>query len=309
MKRCPFFGICGGCKYDFASPNYRTEKLAELKKLPVTGDAIWTDIATRRRADFAFADGAFGLYQHQTKNIVPVHNCPLLVPEINNILPKLATLPWNGSGSCLITLCDNGIDISINSNVPYFSKEFKSAAEKLQNVIRITWNDRIVNQSATPIITFDNHTVDFPTGGAFLQPTVQSETALRNLVLQAANGATRTADLFCGLGNFTFSLNADGFDITGIGIKRDLFKHPLTVGMLSKYDCIVMDPPRAGAGAQCKELAKSNVSKIIYVSCNPATWKKDADILTLGGYKMSQLIPVDQFVGSSHWELFSVFNR
>lgn len=308
MKQCPFFGVCGGCKYDFAAPDYRAQKLNEVKELPVTGDAIWTDIGTRRRADFAFADGNFGLYQHKSKNIVPVRNCPLIRPEINDLLPKLAKLPWNGSGACLITVCDNGIDIAITSPVPYFSSEFKNAAEKLPDVIRATWNERTIFQRTEPVISFDDKVVEYPSG-AFLQPTVQSEKALRDLVISAATGAKRIADLFCGLGNFTFALNADGFDIVGTGVKRDLFIHPLTVGMLAQYDCVIMDPPRAGALAQSKELTKSNVSKVIYVSCNPTTWKRDANILTRGGYKLDKLIPVDQFVGSTHWELFSVFTK
>ena len=117
------------------------------------------------------------------------------------------------------------------------------------------------------------------------------------------------ADLFCGLGNFTFALNADGFDIVGTGVKRDLFKKPLTVGMLNNYDCVVMDPPRAGADAQCKEIINSNVKRIIYVSCNPNTFVRDKSTLEHGGYKMVEIIPVDQFVGSNHWELFSVFEK
>lgn len=308
MKRCPFFGVCGGCKYNFTSSDYRTKKLTELNNFPLTNNAIWTDAGTRRRADFAFADGNFGLYQNKSKNIVPVRNCPLLMAEINEILPLLSDLPWGGSGSCLITKCDNGIDIAITSAVPYYSSEFKTAAEKLRKVIRMTWNDRTVMQRAKPTITFDGNTLEYP-AGAFLQPTESSENAIRKLVINAAKNAHRTADLFCGLGNFTFSLNADGFDIAGIGVKRDLFKHPLTVGMLEKYDCVVMDPPRAGALAQCKELAKSHVSKIIYVSCNPITWQRDSGILIKNGYKLITLIPVDQFVGSAHWELFSVFIR
>ena len=308
MKTCPFFGICGGCKYDFTASDYQEKKLTELKDIQPTEPAIWTDAGTRRRADFAFADGVFGLYQQKSKNIIPVKSCPLMRPEINQILPQLAKLPWLGAGSCLVTVCDNGIDIAITSPVPYFSSEFKSATEKLSNVVRITWNDRIIMQNLIPTITFDDKTVEYPSG-AFLQPTKQSEKKLRDLVLKAATGAKHIADLFCGLGNFTFALNADGFDIAGTGIKRDLFSHPLTVGMLTKYDCVVMDPPRAGALAQCKELVKSNVSKIIYISCNPTTWQRDAKILTHGGYQMPTLIPVDQFVGSAHWELFSIFIR
>ena len=115
------------------------------------------------------------------------------------------------------------------------------------------------------------------------------------------------ADLFCGLGNFTFATHAHGFDVFGNGIKRDLFKKPLSVGNLNQYEVVIMDPPRLGALNQSKELAKSKVKRIIYVSCNPNTFLRDKKILESAAYKMTTAIPVDQFVGSSHWEIFSVF--
>lgn len=307
MKQCPLFGVCGGCKFDFAAADYRDKKLVELRGVTPTADAVWFAPGLRRRADFAFAGGVFGFYATATKDVVPVHACPNLVPEINNILPALAALPWSGAGACLVTACDNGIDVAISSNVPYFSAEFRNACAKLP-VIRITWNGTTIKQTATPVVNFDGRTVDYPVG-AFLQPTVPSADAMRQMVVAAAHGAHRVADLFCGLGNFTFALNADGFDIVGTGAHRDLFAHPLTVGMLNGYDCVVMDPPRAGANAQCREIVKSNVARVIYVSCNPATFTRDARTLVGGGYKMTQLIPVDQFVGSAHWELFAVFEK
>jgi len=307
MKTCPFFGVCGGCKFDFAAADYHDQKMALLRDLPITGDAVWTPAGLRRRADFAFADGRFGFYAPHSKDIVPVRTCPNLVPEINNILPAVAALPWTASGACLITSCDNSIDIAISSNVPYFTAEFRDAAMKI-SAIRITWNDRTIRQTGAPQVNFSGRAVASPPA-AFLQPTVASADALRNMVVAAASGAHHVADLFCGLGNFTFALNADGFDIVGTGVKRDLFTHPLTVGMLRAYDCVVMDPPRAGALAQCKELVKSTTSRVIYVSCNPQTFMRDARVLTAGGYKIQQLIPVDQFVGSDHWELFAVFEK
>lgn len=307
MKKCPFFGICGGCKFDFAAADYHNQKMALLRDLPITGDAVWTAAGLRRRADFAFAGGNFGFYAPQSKDIVPVRSCPNLVPEINDILPAVAALPWVASGACLITSCDNGIDVAISSSVPYFTAEFRDAAIKIP-AIRITWNDRTIKQTGAPQVNFSGRAVAYPPA-AFLQPTVASADALRNMVVAAASGAHRVADLFCGLGNFTFALNADGFDIVGTGVKRDLFTHPLTVGMLRAYDCVVMDPPRAGALAQCKELVKSDVARVIYVSCNPQTFMRDARVLTNGGYQMQQLIPVDQFVGSDHWELFAVFEK
>ena len=307
MKTCPFFNRCGGCKFDFASPDYRENKAATLPKLPMTDAPVWVDAGLRRRGDFCFAPGIFGLFEGGTKNIIPITNCPNMTPEINAILPALAALPWVGSGACLVTMCDNGLDVNITASVPYVSPEFRRAVEKLP-VLRVTWNDKIIFEKSKPIISFGDKTVEYPSG-AFLQPTIHGADVLRDMVVGATGNATRVADLFCGLGNFTFALNADGFDVVGTGAKRDLFKKPLTVAMLNTYDCVVMDPPRAGADAQCRELVKSNVRRVIYVSCNPQTFRRDMATLTRGGYKISQLIPVDQFVGSTHWEIFSVFEK
>lgn len=307
MKTCPFFSICGGCRYDFAAPDYRDKKIALIKDWELSFEPFWTDAGARRRADFAFADGKFGFFERGTKNIVPVTHCPNLVVEINRVLPKIAELPWNGAGGALVTLCENGINLAVNSNVPYFSREFKTAVEKL-GLVRVTWNDAIVCQTDTPKIKFGDTLVDYPIG-AFLQPTVHSERAMRRFVVENAAGAKHIADLFCGIGNFTFTLNADGFDIAGIGVKRDLFKNPLTAKMLNSYDLVVMDPPRAGAMAQCQELARSNVPRVIYVSCNPTTLRRDAQILTHAGYNITDIAAFDQFVGSPHWELAVVFAK
>ena len=307
MKTCPFFNRCGGCKFDFASPDYRENKAATLPKVPMTDAPVWVDAGLRRRGDFCFAPGIFGLFEGGTKNIIPITNCPNMTPEINAILPALAALPWVGSGACLVTMCDNGLDVNITASVPYVSPEFRRAVEKLP-VLRVTWNDKIIFEKSKPIISFGDKAVEYPSG-AFLQPTIHGADVLRDMVVGATGNAARVADLFCGLGNFTFALNADGFDVVGTGAKRDLFKKPLTVAMLNTYDCVVIDPPRAGADAQCRELVKSNVRRVIYVSCNPQTFRRDMETLTRGGYKISQLIPVDQFVGSTHWEIFSVFEK
>lgn len=306
-NKCPFFGKCGGCKFDFSAPDYREQKRKDIKFPNITGEPIWLEPGTRRRAEFAVCWGQFGLYESGTKNIIPITHCPNLVPEINEILPKLAQLPWSGSAQCLVTKCDNGIDVAITSNVPYLSSELRNAILGLP-VISASWNNKIIKRDRKPVVTFDDIQVEYPSG-AFLQPSIEGANELRRLVIEYAQGHNRIADLFCGLGNFTFALNADGFDIVGTGVKRDLFKQPLTVGMLKNYDCVVMDPPRAGASEQCAELAKSNVKRIIYVSCNPSTLHHDLHLLENGGYEVVTLIPVDQFVGSSHWEMFCVFDK
>ena len=307
IKKCPLFGICGGCQFDFADDKYRAEKLKTLPKINFTHNAIWGEKGKRRRADFTFIDGHFGFFKKQSKDIVDVDNCPNVVPEINAILKDIANLPWRGAGSVLITKCENGTDVVVNSDVPYFNADFRKAVEKLPpQIIRFTWNDSVVRKYVEPEIKFNDKIIKYPTN-AFLQPTAETEQILRDLVVQYVGDAGRVADLFCGLGNFTFSTNATGFDIVGNGIKRDLFKKPLTTQNLNQYEVVIMDPPRAGAEKQSKELSKSNVKRIVYVSCNPTTFVRDKKILESGGYKMTVAIPVDQFVGSSHWEIFSVF--
>lgn len=293
--------------FDFTATDYKEQKLNTINKIPVTDQPIWLEPGNRRRADFAFSGGKFGLFESKTKNIIPISKCPNLTQEINDILSKLIKLPWVGTGACLITKCDNGIDVAITSDVPYFSAEFKNAIATLP-VVRATWNNKVIIQNKKPIISFGNTTVEYP-ANAFLQPSIFSADIMRKMVKEYTTDFKRIADLFCGLGNFTFETNADGFDLVGTGNKRDLFKKPLSTAMLNQYDCVIMDPPRAGALAQTKEIADSNVRRVIYISCNPDTFMRDKKILEKGGYKNIKLIPIDQFVGSSHWELFSVFDK
>lgn len=307
MKTCPFFGKCGGCAYDFTAPDYRTKKSEALRGMGATSAPVWIAPGQRRRAEFCFMPGQFGFYATGSKDIIPVTNCPGVMDEINQVLPQIAALPYAGAGSVLVTQCDNGIDVAVTSDVPYFPTEFKAATQNL-NVARVTWNGNPVITNAQPTVSFGETTVPYP-AGAFLQPGIASADTLRDLVVSRAAGAKRVADLFCGLGNFTFALNADGFDIVGTGAQRDLFRHPLMSRLLRLYDCVVMDPPRAGAMAQCRELARSKVRRVIYVSCNPITFTRDRKILEHGGYRKVELIPVDQFVGSTHWEIFAVFEK
>lgn len=307
IKTCPFVELCGGCSLDFTSDSYRDEKLKILPQLNWTSAPIWGDAGTRRRCEFAFDGTHFGFYKNHSKDIIDITNCPNLMTEINAVLPRIAKLPWNCAGSVLITRCENGIDVAVTSIVPHFGAEFRCAVEKLPpQIIKFVWNDTEIRKYTIPQIKFDDKIMDYPPN-AFLQPTEGTEKILRDMVVDAVDGAKKVADLFCGLGNFTFATKAIGFDIVGNGIKRDLFKNPLCAKQLNNYDVVIMDPPRAGAEAQSKELAKSEVKKIIYVSCNPHTFVRDMKILENARYKAVTLIPVDQFIGTSHWEIFSVF--
>jgi 23S rRNA (uracil1939-C5)-methyltransferase len=168
--------------------------------------------------------------------------------------------------------------------------------------------------------------------GAFLQASGAAEAVLAGLVREGVGGAKRLADLFAGLGTFTFALArdaaVDAFEADEAALhaledaarktpklkpvrtlSRDLFRAPLSAKELKAYDAVVLDPPRAGASAQAQELAKSQVPKLVAVSCNPGTLARDLRILVDGGYRIARIVPVDQFLFSPHIEVVAHLER
>jgi 23S rRNA (uracil1939-C5)-methyltransferase len=196
----------------------------------------------------------------------------------------------------------------------------------------LTVEDEVIASFEPPIVRFGGIAVAVPPG-VFLQASAEGEAALSAFVTEHAKGAKRIADLFSGCGTFSLPLAGaaavDAFDTDGPVIaaldgagraaaglrhplkakQRNLFERPLSADELKTYDAVVFDPPRAGARAQAMQLAQSAVPLVIGISCNPASFARDAAILRDGGYHLSQVLPVDQFVYSPHVELAGVFMK
>ncbi len=172
--------------------------------------------------------------------------------------------------------------------------------------------------------------VPFPPGG-FLQATADGEAALVAAAREWLAGARTIADLFSGLGTFAFALAGPGTRVLAVeaardahlacktaagmaqlpihAMHRDLFRNPLMPEELGRFDAVVLDPPRAGARDQVERLAESTVARIVYISCNPSSWARDAAMLVASGYRLAELRPVGQFRWSTHVELASLFVR
>jgi 23S rRNA (uracil1939-C5)-methyltransferase len=171
-----------------------------------------------------------------------------------------------------------------------------------------------------------------PPPSAFLQATAASEQALKDFVLARLGASRRAADLFCGIGTFTFPLarrlpvlavDSDARALealtlayrNGTGLKpieaqmRNLLREPLTASELDGIDLVLFDPPRQGAEAQAKQIAASRCRRVIAVSCDPVTFTRDASILVAGGYALVEVLPVDQFKWSAHLEIAALFAR
>ena len=177
-------------------------------------------------------------------------------------------------------------------------------------------------------VTLSGIAVSLPPG-AFLQATADGEAVLVAAAREWLAGSTNVADLFSGLGTFAFALAAQGSRVLAVeaerrthlacqgsagraqlpihALHRDLFRNPLLVEELAKFDAVLLDPPRAGARDQVERLAGSSVPRVVYISCNPASWARDAVTLVEGGYRLVELRPVGQFRWSTHVELASLF--
>jgi 23S rRNA (uracil1939-C5)-methyltransferase len=194
---------------------------------------------------------------------------------------------------------------------------------------RLSWDGETVTMAETPTMRNGRFQVALPPE-AFLQPTKEGEAILQGLVREEAGNARRIADLFSGCGTFALAL-AEGRAIHAVDSAqaqtealsaaakagranltaemRDLFRRPLLASELAPFDAVVLDPPRPGATAQAQALAQSTVTNVLYVSCNPASFARDARILVDGGYRLTRVVPLDQFLWSPHVELFARFVR
>jgi 23S rRNA (uracil1939-C5)-methyltransferase len=277
-----------------------------------------------------------GFHARASDVLVGVPECQLLHPDLVSAFPALeAIVKLGGSRSqemdLAITRTTSGGDVAVTGGKPADSTQRMDLARLVEafGLARLSWNGEVIAQRAQPMMRFGRANVPLPVG-AFLQATAEGEAALLASVKRAVGPARRIIDLFAGIGTFGLPLaehaeihavEGDVAMLTALdkgfrmaeGIKRvtndirDLYRRPLEPDEFKGYDAVVIDPPRAGAEAQSHTLARSKVPVIAAVSCNPATFARDAKILTQAGYKLNWVQVIDQFRWSPHVELAAQF--
>ena len=293
--------------------------------------------ASRRRAALSAVRTAngivLGFHARATNTIVDIQHCAILTPGIMTRIDGLRAVaellaPPRGELRIVVLETRAGLDIAVADSAqkldPAMSASLSRVAEA-NGIARLIVDGRDVVQFIRPALVVDEVEV-MPPASVFLQASEAAERVLIDRTVAAAGKAKRVADLFCGIGTFAlalarkarvFAADSDGDAIAALEAAwrgterrkpietrvRDLFREPLSRKELEPFDAVVFDPPRAGAKAQAEMLAKSKVPVIAAVSCNPATFARDARILIDGGYKLEAVTPVDQFVWSEHVEL------
>lgn len=311
-------------------------------------DFVFVAPKSRRRATFAvFWNGTkrrFGFNARHSDRIIEIENCSVLTEPLEKLIfplrdficDKARFFPKNkGTGDVSVLSTDSGVDVLLT--LP-FEPDFdwrQSAAEFAteNGLARLSWrtSERAEAEPLVvlhvPTLAVGNFTLK-PPAGVFLQPSVEGQDALTQAVTEYVGKSKKVMDLFCGAGTFSLSLlqkkrivkGADNAPSALSALReasngrietqeRDLFKTPLYPDELDGFDCVVFDPPRAGAKAQCEQIAASSVEKVVAVSCNPVSFVRDAEILINAGFALKRVRPVDQFVFTPHLELVAEFNR
>jgi len=283
---------------------------------------------------------ALGFNAAQSNQIVDMRMCPLLLPELFALVAPVRTLldmiaPQRRPVKVKLQMLDQGAEIVLEG----VRADGLDAAMALQDFagehklarLAIDQGDGLETlwQPEPPTMRFGDISVELPPF-AFLQATATGQDALVGAVREAIGGASAVADLFAGVGTFALSLQAGRKVYAAEGARdaiaaltgaanraralvatehRDLFRRPLVPAELNRFGAVILDPPRAGAEEQVKQIAASTMPAIAYVSCNPASFARDAKILVAGGYSLDWVRPVGQFRWSTHVELAARFSR
>lgn len=357
---CPHFGPgkCGGCALqhldDAAYAAWKLDRARETLSRAGFPDAplaplVRTPPRARRRAEFAAAmtrrGATVGFHARASRDIVAIGPCPVLVPVLEALLPRLceslaAVVPAPATFDILATAADGGIELVLTGSGPVDrgGRERLAALADAADLARIAWRPdkahsaEVIVQRRPFRTSFGAIAVDLPPA-AFLQASVTGERAIQAAVAAAIGGARRVADLYAGCGSIALSLAGPqrrlhaidgdramvaaldaaarraGFGPQVRAEARDLARRPLIGEELAGFDAVIFDPPREGAAAQAAALATSGVPVVAAVSCDPGTFARDARRLAEGGYRLTRLTPIDQFLWSTHLELVGEFQR
>jgi len=279
-----------------------------------------------------------GFSAPRAHHVVAIDSCPVLAPGLGGALKAAWAIAEALETSrkpldIQVTATDAGMDVDVRGSGPLTPDAIARLATvaEVTALARLTRHAETAVQRAQPVVTIGRARVPLPPG-SFLQATVEGEAALARLVLDHIGKAKRVADLFAGVGTFALRL-AERARVTAAdseakavdalsraakstpGLKqvdafvRDLFRRPFVAAELKGFEAVVFDPPRQGAEAQARELARSTVKAVAAVSCDPVTFSRDVKILVDGGYRLTSVTPVDQFRYSQHVEVVGTLER
>jgi 23S rRNA (uracil1939-C5)-methyltransferase len=314
----------------------------------VVGELLVTPPASRRRLRLGLArvggSLVLGYRRRGSHRIEPIQVCPIACAELVVAIPPLAqalgdALAAPDPTEVSLTLTAAGVDLLLHAgrSPRLIERECLAALADRLDLAQVSWataDDATPEPIVTrrrPMVRLGTVPVE-PPPGAFLQASGFADAALAGAVEEWSQGSRHAVDLFAGIGTLTFALArtvgrvravegdaasvealrraAADARLAGVSVeRRDLARRPLTAGELKGCDLVVLDPPRGGAAEQVRQLASAPIAQVIYVSCSPESFARDARVLVDGGLTLAAMRPIDQFLYAAEVELAARFVR
>lgn len=331
-----------GSTYTHFKQNILNKLLKRLGSQPEILPMVEVGAHSRRRVEFKIAvekgKVTLGFFAFRSHTFIAVNHCLVSETAINKVLPTIekafAGLKKPGRLAGMnITVLDRGMDIGLSTRAPLHKQDISALVAFAKNhpsLHRLTVDKSCLYDNGNTTVTFGDAQVNLPPA-AFLQASKAGQDALKDFVIRHLESCDKVIDLYSGCGTYSFSLldttrhvaAYEGSEEMVLALHnaaqkanvlerltvqlRDLYSNPLTAEELNRFDGIVINPPRNGALPQVKRIAKSNVTHVVMVSCNPATFERDVKILLQNGYVMTHAQAIDQFYWSSHLEVAAAF--
>lgn len=344
---CKYFGKCGGCSLFYCENKYylemkRRKLVNAIKKSGYNAnvDEIFSvGFSKRRRINLKYNNGTYGFCRKNSNDVVDIDFCANVTENINKVIKLFKNLKFQNLDSVDIFEVNNFVNVALIFKGEPKIEEFNQldVFENQDIIISYTHEDRkkyisIMDRGNNLRLNLSGIHILLPEN-CFLQATEESQNFMIDLIKKEVKKNYNTiADLYCGIGTYTFPLSKEnckiysfeGNDIMIDNIKRniianniknifpekrDLFNQPLSRSELNEFKMIIINPPRNGAESQCKNIVKSNVEKVIYVSCNPQSLSRDLKLFFSTDFRITKVVLVDQFYLSEHVESVIVLEK
>ena len=285
-----------------------------------------------------------GFKKYKSETLININNCIIIDPEIMAFMSELKNafnkiFLTNEILIFHVNKLDYGLDILIQTNKSLRINDLINIFKNFKSkIISIYYQQN--NQNPELILFYNKNKLSFgkdnvygliPPAGFFQATKLAENELIKNILNEIQNKNEYVLDLYSGSGTFTLPLLKNGYNVYAIDNNKssiesliksskeqnlfnnfkynisNLTKEKIETHFFQNFDMVILDPPRAGAIIQVTSLGKSKVKKIIYISCNIQTFLRDSKILLSYGYKIKYILPIDQFLYTSHLEIFSVF--
>ena len=315
--KCPYYDKCGGC--DTLHISYEEEN--ELKKRYI-GKLfnIKTEITSfdrfnyRNKVTLHVKDKKIGFYKENTNELIEIKRCLLLEEEINNLIKFLQKIDLSDIEEIIIKKGINGLLLSVTGNIN--NKDiidlinYKDLISIYQNNLLIYGEPFIKNKFNDITYNINNN--------SFFQVNTKCANAMYQKAKEYIGSANKLLDLYCGMASIGIYLSDISNEIIGVEINKDSVKcgkknikendiknykiiNNDASFIKDNYDVVVVDPPRSGLSKEVIDILNDmKCEKIIYISCNPSTLKRDIDLLK--NYELKDISVFNMFPGTKHIE-------